>query len=62
MNKVNKIVERKMDILTTKKKNKDGEIIYELSFSHDKFIKEHEKSLEKNGFKLKDNKWICLLE
>jgi hypothetical protein len=62
MNKVNKIVERKMDILTTKKKNKDGEIIYELSFTHDKFIKEHEKSLEKNGFKLKDNKWSCLLE
>ena len=49
-------------ILTTKKKNKDDEIMYELSFPHDKFIQEHEKILEKNGFKLKDNKWSCLLE
>jgi hypothetical protein len=62
MNKVNKIVDRRIDILTTKKKNKDDEIMYELSFPNDKFIQEHEKILEKNGFKLKDNKWSCLLE
>jgi hypothetical protein len=59
---INKLVGRSIDILTKKQKDKDDNVIYELSFKNDKYFKEFSEQLEKIGFKLKDDMWICLLE
>ena len=47
---------------TDKEEENKSNIVYELSFKNDKFIKEKIKEIEKLGFILKDDMWICKLD
>jgi len=58
---INKIADRPVDIITKKQKDKNDNLIYELSFKNDKYFKDSVKELENIGFKLKDNNWNMLL-
>jgi hypothetical protein len=61
---INKLVGNRIEdkIIVNKKKNKDGNITYELSFNNDDFIKNNTKDIEKLGFILKHNTWVCVLD
>jgi hypothetical protein len=58
---VNKLAGLPVDILTKKQKDKNDNIIYELTFNNDKYFKDFVKELEISGFKLKDNTWTIIL-
>ncbi len=54
---VNTILQRKIDIIVKKQKDKDDNAIYELSFENEKKF-ENVKDIEKLGFVLKNNLWL----
>ncbi len=58
---VNKLAGRTVDILTKKQKDSNDNIMYELSFANDKYLKDFEPQLENIGFKLKDKLWVSIL-
>jgi hypothetical protein len=59
---VNKIIGKTVDVLTKKQKDKNNQIIYELSFTNDKFMKDKNSELEKLSFKLDKNTWTKILD
>jgi DNA polymerase III delta prime subunit len=59
---INKLAGKSIDILVKKQKDKKDDFMYEMSFLNDKNIKEITEEIQKLGFVLKDNKWICILD
>ena len=59
---INKLAGKSIDILVKKQKDKKDNFMYEMSFLNDKNIKEITNEIQKLGFVLKDNKWICILD
>jgi superfamily II DNA or RNA helicase len=59
---INKLAGKSIDILVKKQKDKKDNFMYEMSFLNDKNIKEITEEIQKLGFVLKDNKWICILD
>jgi DNA polymerase III delta prime subunit len=59
---INKLAGKSIDILVKKQKDKKNNFMYEMSFLNDKNIKEITEEIQKLGFILKDNKWICILD
>lgn len=59
---INKLAGKSIDILVKKQKDKKDNFMYEMSFLNDKNIKEITEEIQKLGFILKDNKWICILD
>ena len=59
---INKLASKSIDILVKKQKDKKDNFMYEMSFLNDKNIKEITNEIQKLGFVLKDNKWICILD
>ena len=61
---LNKIAGQKVDSLVRKQKdeNNNNNIMYEITFTNDKYIKDKSNLLEKIGFKLKDNIWSMLIK
>ena len=62
INQLNKITSRKVDSLVKKQKDKKDNMIYEITFSNDKYFKDIVSNLEKLGFKLKDNVWSMIIK
>ncbi len=58
INKINKIVNRKVDFEV--KKSKD--IVYTLTFNNEKFMSDYKKDLEKFGCNLEKNIWTLIIE
>ena len=56
INKINKIVGRKIDI-SVKKQDK----IYNLKFNNEKFMENNKKELEQIGCKLEGKEWLLIL-
>lgn len=59
---LNKIAGRNVDSLVKKQKDKKDNMVYEITFSNDKYFKDIVSQLEKLGFKLKDNTWTMTIE
>jgi superfamily II DNA or RNA helicase len=59
---LNKISGRNVDSLVKKQKDKKDNIIYQITFTNDKYFKDIVSQLEKIGFKLKNNLWTMLIE
>jgi superfamily II DNA or RNA helicase len=59
---LNKIAGRNVDLLVKKQKDKKDNMVYEITFSNDKYFKDILSQLEKLGFKLKDNTWTMTIE
>jgi superfamily II DNA or RNA helicase len=59
---VNKLANRNIDVLVKKQKDKKDNMVYELTFGNDKYLRDLNSSLEKMGFKLKDNVWTMLID
>jgi DNA polymerase III delta prime subunit len=57
INQINKLAERKVDIIVKKSDKK-----YNLSFNNDKFLHELEKKLKELGCKLENKEWVLILE
>lgn len=59
---LNKLVGRSVDVVTKKKKDSNDRLVYEMSFSNDKFFSDYKSQIEKIGFKLQDKLWILIIE
>ena len=59
---VNKIVGIKIDVSTTKQKNKNGNPIYEVKFPNEKYLSNYYLDIQKVGFTLKNNIWTITIE
>jgi hypothetical protein len=57
INQINKLAERKVDILVKKSDKK-----YTLTFNNDKFLHDLEKKLKELGCKLENKEWVLVLE
>ena len=59
---LNKTASRKVESLVKKQKDNKDNMIYEITFSNDKYFKDIVSQLEKLGFKLKDNIWSMIIK
>ena len=60
--KINKIIGLNIEVLVKKQKDKNDNIIYELSFTNDKYLKDKIILIQNIGFQLKNNQWILIIE
>lgn len=59
---LNKIAGRNVDSIIKKQKDKNNNMIYEITFSNDKYFKDIISSLEKMGFSLLNNIWSMTIK
>ena len=57
MEKINILLKQKIVFKTTKQKDKNNNLYYNLSFKNEKFMLTSKLDIEKLGFVLKDNSW-----
>jgi hypothetical protein len=62
LKQLNKLAGRNVDVVVKKQKNEQDNQIYLMTFTNDKYFKDLSGSLEKLGFKLKDNDWTMIIE
>jgi superfamily II DNA or RNA helicase len=61
INKLNKIVGRSVDVLVKKQKDKDNELIYNLTFKNAEFINQYNNQVKQLGFTLLSNEWKLII-
>ena len=58
---LNKIVGRSVDVLVKKQKDKNNDLIYELTFKNNKFADEYINNIKQLGFILSGNEWKFII-